>query len=64
MFVGLATFVVFLARPSALTWHMWNGWNVVLIVANYVQLSRQGHLASGAERAPLEGGGVTPQRGR
>ena len=44
MFVGLATFIAFLARPSALTWHIWNGWNVVLIVSNYVTLGRRGHL--------------------
>ena len=45
MFVGLAAFVAFLVHPRALTWHIWNGWNVLLIVANYVQLSRKGHLA-------------------
>ena len=41
MYVGLAAFIAFLARPGALTWHVWNGWNVLLIVANYVQLARQ-----------------------
>jgi CDP-diacylglycerol---serine O-phosphatidyltransferase len=45
MFIGLAAFIAFLVRPSALTWHLWNGWNVVMITANYVQLSRKGHLA-------------------
>jgi CDP-diacylglycerol---serine O-phosphatidyltransferase len=53
MFVGLATFIAFLARPMALTWHVWNGWNVALIVGNYVQLARRGHLqaAKDAKRA-------------
>jgi len=44
LFVGLGTFIAFLARPSALTWHIWNGWNMVMIIANYVMLSRQGHI--------------------
>jgi CDP-diacylglycerol--serine O-phosphatidyltransferase len=42
--VGLGLFSAFLARPSALTWHLWNGWNVVLVVCNYVMLARGGHL--------------------
>ncbi len=45
MFVGLAAFVAFLVHPRGLTWHLWNGWNVVLIVANYVMLAKKGHLA-------------------
>jgi CDP-diacylglycerol--serine O-phosphatidyltransferase len=45
MFIGLGTFIAFLAWPSALTWHVWNGWNLVLIVSNYWMLSRRGHLA-------------------
>jgi CDP-diacylglycerol---serine O-phosphatidyltransferase len=45
MLVGLAAFIAFLAQPRGLTWHIWNGWNILLIVANYVQLSRRGHLA-------------------
>jgi CDP-diacylglycerol--serine O-phosphatidyltransferase len=44
LFVGLGTFIAFLARPSALTWHIWNGWNMVMIIANYVMLGRQGHM--------------------
>ncbi len=44
MYVGLAAFIAFLVRPRALTWHVWNGWNVLLIIANYVQLARRGHL--------------------
>jgi CDP-diacylglycerol--serine O-phosphatidyltransferase len=47
MLFGLAIFIVFLARPSAITWHLWNGWNWVLIVANYVMLWRRGHLTGG-----------------
>lgn len=44
MLVGLALFVGFLLRPAAFTWHLWNGWNVLLVVANYIQLARRGHL--------------------
>jgi CDP-diacylglycerol--serine O-phosphatidyltransferase len=44
MIIGLALFVAFLARPMALTWHLWNGWNVVLVIANYVMLGRRGFL--------------------
>jgi len=44
MFVGLATFIAFLVRPIALTWHIWNGWNLFLIVCNYLVLTKKGHL--------------------
>jgi CDP-diacylglycerol--serine O-phosphatidyltransferase len=44
LFIGMGTFIVFLARPSALTWHIWNGWNMVMILSNYVMLGRQGRL--------------------
>ena len=54
MFVGLATFIVFLVRPMALTWHIWNGWNVTLIVANYVQLARRGHLQAARKERHLK----------
>jgi CDP-diacylglycerol--serine O-phosphatidyltransferase len=54
MFVGLATFIAFLARPMALTWHIWNGWNVLLIVANYVQLARRGHLQAARKERHLK----------
>jgi hypothetical protein len=54
MAVGLATFIVFLARPSALTWHVWNGWNVLLLIANYVQLARRGHLAAARKERHLK----------
>jgi CDP-diacylglycerol--serine O-phosphatidyltransferase len=47
LLIGLGSFIVFLARPSALTWHVWNGWNVVLVVTNYLQLGRRGHLHGG-----------------
>jgi len=50
MYLGLAAFIAFLVRPRALTWHVWNGWNIVLIVANYIQLARRGHL-DGAKKA-------------
>ena len=54
MFVGLAAFIAFLARPSALTWHIWNGWNFTLIVANYVQLARKGHLQAAKKERHLK----------
>jgi CDP-diacylglycerol--serine O-phosphatidyltransferase len=54
MVVGLGSFVVFLVRPSGLTWHAWNGWNVVMIIANYVQLTRRGHLAQAKRERHLK----------
>lgn len=54
MFVGLAAFVAFLARPMAATWHVWNGWNLLLIVANYVQLARRGHLEAAKKARHLK----------
>lgn len=44
MLLGIGLFMVFLARPSAITWHVWNGWNCVMILGNYVSLARDGHL--------------------
>jgi CDP-diacylglycerol---serine O-phosphatidyltransferase len=41
---GIGTFVAFLWRPGALTWHIWNGWNLVLVLSNYVLLGRRGYL--------------------
>ena len=41
---GIGTFVVFLWRPCALTWHIWNGWNFVLVIANYILLGKRGYL--------------------
>jgi CDP-diacylglycerol--serine O-phosphatidyltransferase len=54
MFVGLASFIAFLARPMALTWHLWNGWNLTLIIANYVQLARRGHLQAARKERHLK----------
>ena len=54
MFVGLASFVAFLLRPKALTWHIWNGWNLTLIIANYVQLARRGHLQAARKERHLK----------
>ncbi len=54
MFVGLAAFIAFLVRPSGLTWHIWNGWNMTLIVANYVQLARKGHLQAARKARHLK----------
>lgn len=45
---GIGTFIAFMWRPSALTWHIWNGWNVILVVANYVLLSKKGYLSGDA----------------
>lgn len=44
LIIGLGLFVTFLAHPRALTWHAWNGFNVVLVALNYIQLGRRGHL--------------------
>lgn len=44
MFVGLGAFIGFLAHPTALTWHVWNGFNVLAVAFNYVLLSRRGLL--------------------
>jgi CDP-diacylglycerol--serine O-phosphatidyltransferase len=50
LLIGLATFVAFLLKPMALTWHIWNGWNVVLVISNYLMLARKGHLKPRRER--------------
>ena len=42
MFLGLGAFIAFLARPSPLTWHIWNGLNLVLVALNYVVLGKRG----------------------
>jgi CDP-diacylglycerol--serine O-phosphatidyltransferase len=49
--VMLALGVSFLVHPMGLLWHAWNGWNLVLLVMNYVVLGRRGLLrpASAAE---------------
>jgi hypothetical protein len=49
LYIGLATFIAFLVRPSALTWHIWNGWNFLMVGANYLALYRQGHLGKKAK---------------
>jgi CDP-diacylglycerol---serine O-phosphatidyltransferase len=54
MFIGLGAFVAFLLRPKALTWHLWNGWNLTLIAANYVQLARRGHLQAARKERHLK----------
>ncbi len=50
LFFGMITFIAFLVRPGALTWHIWNGWNLIMIAANYVMLGRQGWLRPAAEQ--------------
>ncbi|HEY3451598.1 MAG TPA: CDP-diacylglycerol--serine O-phosphatidyltransferase [Myxococcales bacterium] len=44
LWIAAPTFIALLARPSALTWHLWNGWNLVMLATNYVQLYRLGHI--------------------
>jgi len=51
---GICTFIFFLWRPGALSWHIWNGWNVVNVIANYILLSRKGYLG-GTPAAPGAG---------
>ncbi len=53
LLVGIGTFVLFLAHANALTWHIWNGWNVVLIVANYIMLWKQ-HRIGLKDAAPMK----------
>jgi CDP-diacylglycerol--serine O-phosphatidyltransferase len=43
-----ALFLVFLYRPSMLTWHIWNGWNWLLVAINYFRLHKQGLLRAPA----------------
>jgi CDP-diacylglycerol--serine O-phosphatidyltransferase len=45
LYIGVINFAVFLAHPSAITWHVWNGWNLVMVLANYVMLWRAGKFA-------------------
>lgn len=52
LFIGLGAFIVFLARPGAITWHAWNGWNLVMIASNYVMLGRRGYLGRGKVEPP------------
>lgn len=49
---GIGTFVALMLRPSALTWHIWNGWNFILVIANYVLFSRKGYLSGAAVPEP------------
>jgi CDP-diacylglycerol--serine O-phosphatidyltransferase len=49
LLAGLGLFIFFLFRPTAVAWHVWNGWNWVMIFANYVFLARRGHLRQNAE---------------
>ena len=48
MFLGLGTFILFLARPSALTWHLWNTLNLVLVALNYVVARKRARRTSTA----------------
>jgi CDP-diacylglycerol--serine O-phosphatidyltransferase len=44
LYLAIAAFIWFLVQPSALTWHVWNGWNMVMLATNYVMLHRNGYL--------------------
>jgi CDP-diacylglycerol--serine O-phosphatidyltransferase len=55
MVVGIAAFGALLAHPTAITWHLWNGWNLVLLGANYVMLSRRGDLHGRREARQIPG---------
>jgi CDP-diacylglycerol--serine O-phosphatidyltransferase len=44
--IELLTFVLFLYRPSMLTWNIWNGWNLAQVAANYFLLSRRAAMAT------------------
>jgi CDP-diacylglycerol--serine O-phosphatidyltransferase len=50
IFIGLGAFIVFLVHPVAVTWHVWNGWNFIMIIANYVMLEK---LSRTVELEPL-----------
>jgi CDP-diacylglycerol--serine O-phosphatidyltransferase len=52
---GVGTFVAFLWRPGAITWHIWNGWNLIMVVSNYIVLSRKGYLGGGEVPEPGKG---------
>ena len=52
LWVALGTFVALLAQPGALTWHVWNGWNLVMLATNYVQLHKRGLLRR--EQPPVQ----------
>ncbi|MFI5297174.1 MAG: CDP-diacylglycerol--serine O-phosphatidyltransferase [Polyangiales bacterium] len=42
----IAAFVGLLVHPSALTWHLWNGWNLALVAMNYAFLARRTAVGS------------------
>jgi CDP-diacylglycerol--serine O-phosphatidyltransferase len=62
LFIGMGTFIAFLLRPSALTWHIWNGWNMVMVVSHYIQLYRQGYIGKRPSNGEPEP--ATNKRGR
>lgn len=55
LFVGIGLFALLLWKPSALVWHVWNGWNLAFTAVNYVLLHRRGYLGK-----PSDGGSVAP----
>jgi len=52
MWVAMALFIALLFRPTALTWHLWNGWNLVMLATNYVLLHKRGYLKREAAPPP------------
>jgi CDP-diacylglycerol--serine O-phosphatidyltransferase len=51
---GIFTFTAFMLRPTALTWHVWNGWNLFMVGANYVSLSRKGYLGGASVKPEVK----------
>lgn len=52
LYIGIVFFAGLLLRPSALTWHIWNGWNLAMLATNYVVLHRRGFLKPPTPTAP------------
>jgi len=52
--IGIVNFAVFLYKPCAITWHIWNTWNLIMVAANYVMLWRRGVLSRRQPEAELE----------
>jgi CDP-diacylglycerol---serine O-phosphatidyltransferase len=48
LYIGVWNFAAFLIWTSALTWHIWNTWNILLVIAHHVVLWRR----AGREEEP------------
>jgi len=58
LYVGIAMFAAFLVWPTALLWHIWNGWNLLALAINYVLLYRGGYLRKSPDGALASGPAV------